>query len=371
MDFTLTDDQKALRDLAARIFDDATEGEPWRTRGEAFDQSLWSTLGEAGILGIPLSEEAGGLGMGLLDFGLVLEQQGRTLAPGPLATSVPASVILDRYGSDALKQAWLAGLISGESLLAVALEEAGETDLEAPVTKAETAGNRWKLSGVKEAVSHGVEAAGILVSATTDDGTALFLVKPDAAGLKVTAQSSSSGEPWAQVELANVDVGPEDMVGAADGAALKDLLGWLKVASAMRQVGITADGLRRTAEYTSERIQFGRPIGSMQAVQQRMADGFIDVEAIRSTALLAAWKIDNGLPAEADIAAAKYWAAIGGHRVAHTGQHLHGGMGADVTYPIHRYFLAAVQTGEALGGARPTLAAIGAALAAGTTESLT
>ncbi|MFC0306580.1 acyl-CoA dehydrogenase family protein, partial [Rhizorhabdus histidinilytica] len=143
-----------------------------------------------------------------------------------------------------------------------------------------------------------------------------------------------------------------------------------QVALALRQVGVAAEALRRTADYSSGRIQFGKPLGSMQAVQQRAADAFIDVEAMRSTALLAAWQIDAGRVQPADIAAAKYWAAIGGHRVVHAAQHLHGGIGADITYPIHRYFLTATAIGEALGGAAPMLAAIGDAVASGRTEPL-
>ncbi len=109
---------------------------------------------------------------------------------------------------------------------------------------------------------------------------------------------------------------------------------------------------------------------AFQAVQQRAADAFIDVEAMRSTALLAAWQFDCGKAQPADIATAKYWAAIGGHRVVHAAQHLHGGIGADVTYPIHRFFLVATQIGEALGGAAPMIATIGQEVAAGTAAPL-
>ena len=136
------------------------------------------------------------------------------------------------------------------------------------------------------------------------------------------------------------------------------------------QVGLTAEALRRTASYTAERVQFGRAVGSMQAVQQRAADGFIDVEAMRSAMLRAFWLLEEGKADAAEISVAKYWAAIGGHRVSHTAQHLHGGMGADVTYPIHRFFLNAKRIELALGGAAPTLAHIGRRIAAGKTRPL-
>jgi len=132
-----------------------------------------------------------------------------------------------------------------------------------------------------------------------------------------------------------------------------------------------AEALRRTALYARERVQFGRPIGSMQAVQQRAADAFIDVEAMRSTYLRAAWVLSRDETAMAEVATAKYWAAIGGHRVVHAAQHLHGGLGADISYPIHRYFLAATQAGLALGGSQPMLALIGSEIAAGKAPRLT
>lgn len=371
MDFTLTEDQQALKDLAARILDDATRDEPWRTKGEAFDAALWQTLAEAGVLGVPVSEDAGGLGMGMYEAGLILEEQGRTLASVPLAPAFAAGMTLDRFGNDATKSAWLSRLVDGSAQLAVALEEMGNPALFRPQATARMVGNRWRLDGVKEAVPYGEGADAFLVSAATDAGMALFLVDAGTEGVTVRAQQSSTGKPWAQVTLDAAPVAPEAMVGAADGKALRALVARLQVAAAFRQVGIAAEGLRRTAEYVSGRVQFGRPIGTFQAVQQRMADGFIDLEAMRSLAMLAAAGIDRGQPVLADVAAAKYWAAEGGHRIAHTGQHLHGGMGSDITYPIHRYFLAAVETGEQWSGARPMLAAIGAEIAAHKTEPFT
>ena len=190
--------------------------------------------------------------------------------------------------------------------------------------------------------------------------------------MTIDHQESTSGEPQGLIKLNDVAVSGDALIGAVEeGAAIvADLIMRGQVALSQRQVGVAAEALRRTAEYSSSRIQFGKALGSMQAVQQRAADSFIDVEAMRSTSLLAAWQIDKGKANIADVATAKYWAAIGGHRVVHTAQHLHGGMGADVTYPIHRYFLTATQIAEALGGANPMVAAIGRAVAAGETEPM-
>lgn len=371
MDFTLTDDQNSLRDLAARIFDDACSDEALRTftdGGRPYDAALWQTLAEAGLLGVALSEAGGGLGLGMIELGLLLEEQGRTLAPVPLtATIALAAWAIDAHGSAGQRE-WLPRILSGTAILTVAIEEVGGIDPAWPACAATSDGNGWRLSGVKYAVPYGAEADALLVTAAMPEGPALFLVDPAGPGVTISPQRSTSGEPQALVTFDQAALAGDARIGGE--LLVTELVQRAQVALALRQVGVAAEALRRTAEYSSNRIQFGKPLGSMQAVQQRAADAFIDVEAMRSTALLAAWQIDQGDARPADIATAKYWAAIGGHRVAHAAQHLHGGIGADVTYPIHRYFLTATQIGEALGGAGPMLAAIGAAVATGQTEPL-
>lgn len=375
MDFNLSDDQSDLRNLASRILGDATSDEALRdfaASGASYDVALWRTLADAGLLGLAVSEAGGGLGLGLIDLGLLLEEQGRTLAPLPLTgTLAMAAVALDREGSEA-QRVWLPKVIAGEAILACAVEELGGLDPARPVTRAEAEGNGWRLTGVKVAVPYGAEAQALLVTAMTADGPALFLVDPGTPGVTIVAQASTSGEPQAMVTLNGVSLPGDAIVGDAGAGEriVRELVQRGQVALAQRQVGVAAEALRRTAEYSSARIQFGKALGSFQAVQQRAADAFIDVEAMRGTALLAAWRIDTGTVQEADVATAKYWAAAGGHRVVHTAQHLHGGMGADVTYPIHRYFLTATQISEALGGQAPMAARIGAAIASGKTEPL-
>lgn len=375
MDFTLNDDQRELRDLSARILGDTATDDYHRDFGSderPYDDALWRTLAEAGLLGLSLSEEAGGLGLGMIELGLLLEEQGRTLAPLPITATVAlAGMTIDRHGSAAQK-AWLPRIVAGEAILAAAIEEVGGIDPTSPSTRAEPDGNGWRLTGTKVAVPYGAEAAALLATAVTAAGPALFLVDPAGPGVRIEAQRSTSGEPQALVTLDGATLSGDAIVGSVeDGAAIvTELVQRGQIALAQRQVGVAAEALRRTADYSSNRIQFGKALGSFQGVQQRAADAFIDVEAMRSTALLAAWQYDRGEVQAADVATAKYWAAMGGHRVVHTAQHLHGGMGADVTYPIHRFFLAATQIGEALGGAAPMAAKIGREVAAGTTEPL-
>jgi 3-oxocholest-4-en-26-oyl-CoA dehydrogenase beta subunit len=375
MDFSLSDDQRELRDLAARILSDGVTDESLRAFADsdaAYDEALWTTLAEAGLLAMAISEDNGGLGLGMVELGLLLEEQGRTLAPLPIVSTIAmAAMTLDRDGTSA-QQEWLPKVISGESILAVALEEIGGIDAASPALRAEQDGNGWRLTGTKIAVAYGAQASALLVTAAIPQGPSLFLVDPQTPGVEIEAQRSTSGEPQAQITFNAVQLGGDNVVGSIEEGAriVRALVDRGQVALAQQQVGVASEALRRTAEYSSGRIQFGKPLGSFQAVQQRAADGFIDIEAMRSTSLLAAWSLDQGRDQSADIATAKYWAAIGGHRVVHTAQHLHGGMGADITYPIHRYFLTAAQIGAALGGAAPMLARIGSEVAAGATAPL-
>jgi alkylation response protein AidB-like acyl-CoA dehydrogenase len=129
------------------------------------------------------------------------------------------------------------------------------------------------------------------------------------------------------------------------------------------QLGVTERALELTAEHALGRVQFGRPIGGFQAVAQRLADAYVDVEAIRLTLWQAAWRLAAGRPAEAEVATAKFWAADGGHRVAHTAVHVHGGVGIDLDHPLHRYFVAAKRNEFALGGATEQLRRLGDVLA--------
>ena len=152
-------------------------------------------------------------------------------------------------------------------------------------------------------------------------------------------------------------------------------LGWTleraRVALAALQLGIVTEALRRAAAYVSERRQFGRPVGSFQAVQHRLADCYIDVEALRSAYLRAVWALDAHLDVPAEVLTARWWAARAGHRVSHAVQHVHGGIGADIEYPVHAFFLAAKQVELCLGGATPVLAALGRALAGGAVRPFT
>ena len=189
----------------------------------------------------------------------------------------------------------------------------------------------------------------------------VFLVEPSDAGVRVEPQRLTDFGSAGRLVLSGVTLGDDRVLGG-DGVA-----DWL-VARATAglcavQSGVIERALELTAEYAKSRVAFGRPIGSFQAVTQRLADAFVDVEAVRLTMWQAAWRLASGSAAAAEVATAKFWAAEAGHRVAHTAVHVHGGMGIDVTYPVHRYFVAAKRHEFALGGATAQLLRIGATLA--------
>ena len=369
MDFGFSEDQEDLRGLVRQIFEGELSHERLKETeaGEDnFDRDLWRALADAGVLGIAVPEAHGGGGYGFLESCLVLEQIGRTVAPVPyLASVVLGALPVARFGSDAQCAALLPGVVSGEVILTAALVEAGADTL-CPVTTATREGDGWRLDGVKDCVPAGPLASHVLVPATADGGRVVIGIVPlDAPGITRERQETSNHHPEARLTLSGVQVADADVLGAPDeGAAI---LTWIveraTAALCALMVGVCEEALRITAEYTKTREQFDRPIATFQAVGQRAADAYIDTEAVRLTAWQAVWRLSEELPAAAEVAVAKFWAAEGGQRVVHAAQHLHGGMGVDRDYPLHRYFLWAKILELTLGGATPQLLKLGRILA--------
>jgi alkylation response protein AidB-like acyl-CoA dehydrogenase len=198
------------------------------------------------------------------------------------------------------------------------------------------------------------------------DAVAVFIVDMSASGISRQRQVTNTGQPEAVLSLSATPVGPASLLGSVEEGAT--IIEWLvqrtTAALALAQAGAAAASLALVAEYTKTREQFGKPIATFQAVGQRAADAYVDTEAIRLTAWQAAWRIDEGLPADKEVAIAKFWAADGGQRVVHAAVHLHGGVGVDREYPLHRYFLMTKHIELTLGGATEQLLQLGAALAA-------
>ncbi len=370
MDFSLSSEQEAVRDLARKIFaercSDARTKELERS-GAWWDAELWAELVKANLAGLALPEEVGGSGLGMLEVALVLEELGRHLAPVPLfASAVLGGLPLAAFGSEAQRRRWLVPAAGEGLVITAALVEAGGADPALPRAKARRDGPGFRLDGVKECVPAGTLAGLVLVPARTEGGVGVFLIEPGAPGVALERQLATNHEPQARLSLDGARVGAKDLLGDPRRGA--EIVEWLLdralVALCAIQLGVAEEALRRTAEYTRVRRQFGRPIAAFQGVALRAADAYIDVEAMRSTLLQAAWRVAEGLPARAEVAAAKWWACRGGQRVVHTAQHLHGGIGADVHHPIHRFLLWSKQLDLTLGGASRQLARLGALLVA-------
>lgn len=363
MDFTPTPEQTDAAALAAQVFGDrcTPERHVEAERNGRFDRALWAELGPTGLLGLSLPEEYGGAGLGVLELTSVLEEAGKVVAPVPLVPHVTAATVLACFGSAGQRSAWLADSASGASILTVAVAEDHAALPEQPVTSARPDGNGWTLTGAKTAVLGGTEAQVLLVPAATDDGVRVFVVQPSDTGVTVTAQQLSGQEQAARVELDGVHLGEDRVLGAAADTYLSDLF---SVGLAAFQLGVCEGALRLTADYARTREQFGRPIGTFQAVSQRLADCFIDVRGFRLIVTQAAWRLSEQLPADVEVAAARLWAAETGHRVAHSAVHIHGGVGIDLDGPAHRYFTGAKRLEFLLGGVTLQARSVGRALAA-------
>lgn len=369
MNFALSEEQEELQGLARRILE--TELTLDRRRrvesdGDLFDRELWAHLAKANLLGTAVPEAYGGLGYGFLDLCLLLREIGRAVAPIPaVPTLVSGALSLAEFGTAEQRSRWLPGVVSGEVVLTAALAEAGG-DARLPLVTATPDGHEWRLEGTSVAVPYADLADAVLVPVVADgDGTGVFLVHPGAAGVSLVRSHSTNHEPQCRMDLAGVGAGADDLLGGLDhGAAV---LGWVldrtTVALCAVAAGVTHEALRITAGYTTERKQFDRPIGSFQAVGQRLADAYIDTQAVELTMLQAASRLDRGEPAAAEVAVAKFWAAEGGNFVGHAALHVHGGISIDLDYPIHRYFQWAKHLEFVLGSATPQLRRLGHLLA--------
>lgn len=369
MDLGFTEDQEALRDLARQILgghvttDRLKEVEAGPDR---FDRALWAELARANLLGVGVGEEHGGIGGGLTEVCLLLEQAGAFVAPVPLwPTLVLGARAVARHGSAGIAPGLVRRVVAGDAVLTAALSEPDSDDPLAPATTAAWEGDAWRLEGVKTAVPAAHLAERILVPARSNGGVGVFLLDPKAGGASIERQAATSGEIVSLLTLDGAAVLEDDVLvePGTDQDALPQLHDEALTGLCALQVGIAERGLRMTAEYVSNREQFGRALAKFQAVQQRAADAYIDVESMRWTMWQAAWRIDEGLPAADEVAIAKFWAADGGHRVLAAAQHLHGGIGVDLEYPLHRYTLGAKHIELLLGGAGRQLARIGAAMA--------
>jgi alkylation response protein AidB-like acyl-CoA dehydrogenase len=371
MEFSYTDEQRAVSEAAhgllSGMVDPARVGAAEQT-ADAVDRELWAALAGADLLGLAVPEANAGAGYGLMELCLLLEAQGTVVAPVPLwATLVLGALPLARFGHPAQRGRWLPRVVKGEAMLTAALTGSAQSVEDRPSIEATPHVGGWVLSGVELAVPQAHLASCILVPARSADGGVLIaLVNPDSPGVSLERAMTTNREVHPHLHLDHVSVLFGDvMVGPEAGrAALDDMLVAATIGLCALQVGVCEAALAQTAAYLNQRTQFGRALSTFQGTMLRAADGAIDLEAMRVTWQRAAWLFDTGRPATDAARVAKWQASERGQRTVHATQHLHGGLGADVTYPIHRYFLWGKQIELLLGGGSQQLSRLGAEIAA-------
>jgi acyl-CoA dehydrogenase len=342
MDFAFTTAQEDLAGLVATMTADLAE------------EPLWAALARGVVLSAALPEAAGGSGLGLLEQCSVLVELGRAVAHVPYRETVAvAASALAEFGTPEQVERWVAPAVRGELVLTAALTEPA-----GPPTRAAVDGDDYVLSGTKALVPYGLAAGMVLVPAVLPSGEAgLFAVLPTDGEVSLERQAVVDRDDAAWLELGGVRLPADRRVGSGP-----DVVPWVvrraTVTLCALQLGVLEGALEATASYATTRQQFGRPIGSFQAVSQRVADAYIDVQAARLTLWQAASE-----PSTESVATAKFWAAEAGHRVAHTCVHVHGGAGIDLDNDAHRFFTAAKRLEFELGGATTHLRTLGAALA--------
>ncbi|MFI0241735.1 acyl-CoA dehydrogenase family protein [Streptomyces sp. NPDC016845] len=349
MDFTPTTEQAAARDLAAQIFGDLSTPERLARLGGATDSELWKALTDAGLVGAV--EETG-----LLGLVLMLEEQGRTTAQVPFAVHcVYGLLAVAAHGSEEQRKRLLPGPREGSAVVTGAFS--GRAGVEVSTTDEP---GRARLTGAVPWVPWLRDATHVLVAVRDEAASAahsLWMMRT----ADTRCEPVELTAPWSAGRLV-LDGAAAERIGGP--AAYEEVRAVARTAFAGLQAGVCAGSLARAVAHTNQREQFGMALAAKQGVQLRAAEAHMDVEAIRVTAYEAAWRHDEGLAYRNQALTASWWASEGGRRVVHTGQHLHGGAGADLDHPVHRHFLWGRQMDGYLGGGPEILEELGGLLAA-------
>ena len=361
----LTDDQTMLHDTARTFL--AEEGSiakqlrHWRDIGckDGFGHAHWKQFAELGLTGICIPESAGGMGMGAAEAGLVLEEIGRNLTPSPFLTTAVAAV----RALDGSTQAgrWFPGILAGETVAALAIDEGKHHDPKGIAMRAERAGNGFKLSGTKQFVVHGASADLIIVAARTGgsagetEGLTLFAVERDAIGLEIENVVLADASHAARLTLDGVVVDGDAVIGEVDGGGerLAATLRAANAGAAAELVGVAAGATALTLDYLRQRKQFGKLIGEFQALQHRSAHLFGEIEIARAVAQKAGALLDADDPrAELMVSVAKAKAGRVAELAVQEGVQMHGGIGMTDEHDIGLYMKRHAVIGQLFGGPR-------------------
>jgi len=381
VDFKLDEMQREVADLARAVLGRERDPDP-----------AWKALGRAGLTSLAVPEELGGAGLGVVETGLVLTEVGRCTAPVPALETLALGVLpVARAGTDGQRRALL-GAVGDGAVLTAAVAEPSAPMPASPRTRAQPDGDGWAVSGTLLGVRSAAQAHRILVPATLGGGadragadragagragagrTGVLLVDPTAPGVTLAPTRSSSGLPECTVRLDGARVGPDGLLGGDDtGRVLAELHRLAVVGACAVGDGVLAGALELTATHLRTRVQFGRPLATFQAVAQQVADVYLASRTLHLATLAACWRAESAdvveqadpasddidaADADDDIEVAGYWLAERALPALHTCQHLHGGLGMDVSYPLHRHYAWAKDLARFVGGAEHRLEAI-------------
>ncbi len=348
MDFSYDDEQTALREAVSALLGKAygSSGEQRRAVTAAdpgFDEKTWARLAEMGVLGLPFAEADGGMGAGPVEVALVAEEVGRVLAPEPFVEVVVlAGGLVAALGTEEQRGEVLGAIAEGGCVAAFAHAEPESRWAASARAVAAIDDGGWRLTGVKEPVLHGARADLLVVSAVTDSGTQLFLVRPDADGLTRSGYRTHDGGRAARIEFAGT---PAELLGDSSGDRattdrtpdVERALAAARIAYANEAVGAMDTALRSTSEYLRTRKQFGVPLSRFQALTFRAADMYVSLELARSTALWAVMVQDAGGDVVQAADRARLQTSRAGRHIGQEAIQLHGGIGMTAEYSVGHY----------------------------------
>lgn len=346
------EDQAMLADTATQFM--AEEGaiakqlRHWRDRDckDGFGHALWKQFAEMGFTGIIVDEDDGGMGMGHVEAGIVLEQIGRNLTPSPFLTSSVLAATALKHGSADLKGRYLPGLIEGDSVFAVAIDEGAKHRPERIATKAEKSGNGFKLTGQKDFVIHGASADMLIVAARTSgsdndaDGITLFAVPKDAANMNHDVVRLVDSSMATHTKFDGVELDGDAVIGEVDGGReiLNKVLNAGRIGAAAEGCGVAGGAMDMTIDYLKQRKQFGKLIGEFQALQHRAAHLYSEVEIARAVTIKAGQLLDgDSEQADLMVSVAKAKVAKAAGLAVKEGVQMHGGIGMTDEYDIGLY----------------------------------
>jgi alkylation response protein AidB-like acyl-CoA dehydrogenase len=318
---------------------------------DGVSRDLWKAFGEMGFAGVLIPEEHGGSALGAVEAGVVAQAIGRNLTPSPfLSTGVLAARAIAEGGSDAQKADWLPRFAAGEAIAALALDEGAKHRPEKIQTRAERSGNGWKLNGSKALVVDGHIADVLIVAARTDDGLGLFLVDPTSSGVNVERTAMVDAHNAARVELSDVSIDADALLGSADGKLLGLVIDLGESVVAAEMAGSAGAAFDLSMAYLRERKQFGKAIGEFQSLQHRAAHLWSELEITQAIIIKALQAIDAGSPDASILASvAKARAGKSGELAVQEAVQMHGGVGMTDEFDVGLYMKRMRVTSELFG----------------------